>query len=112
MWCIGQDLLDPLTLGIALGLFAGKQLGVFLAARLVVALGIAARPSGASWSQVYGVALLSGVGFTMSLFIGSLAYEEVGVGYERPDRMGIIAGSLMCGVLGYAVLRFAARGKR
>jgi NhaA family Na+:H+ antiporter len=64
-----QDLLQPLTLGIALGLFVGKQLGVFLAARLAVALGIADRPSGAGWSQVYGVALLSGVGFTMSLFV-------------------------------------------
>lgn len=102
------DLLQPLTLGIALGLFVGKQLGVFLAARLAVALGIADRPSGASWSHVYGVALLSGVGFTMSLFIGTLAFD--GVSQATAVRLGVIAGSLLAGVSGYLVLHFSTRG--
>jgi NhaA family Na+:H+ antiporter len=102
-----QDLLQPLTLGIALGLFVGKQLGVFLAARLAVALGIADRPSGAGWSQVYGVALLSGVGFTMSLFIGTLAFD--GVDKATAVRLGVIVGSLLSGASGYLVLHFCAR---
>jgi NhaA family Na+:H+ antiporter len=102
-----QDLLQPLTLGIALGLFVGKQLGVFLAARLAVALGIADRPAGASWVHVYGVALLSGVGFTMSLFIGTLAFA--GAEQATAVRLGVIAGSLLAGVSGYLVLRLSAR---
>ncbi len=101
-----QDLLQPLTLGIALGLFVGKQLGVFLAARSAVALGIADRPSGAGWSHVYGVALLSGVGFTMSLFIGTLAFD--GVDKANAVRLGVIAGSTLAGVAGYLVLRLSA----
>lgn len=102
-----QDLLQPLTLGIALGLFVGKQLGVFLAARLAVALGVADRPSGSSWAHVYGVALLSGIGFTMSLFIGTLAFD--GVDKATAVRLGVIAGSLLAGVSGYLVLHFSAR---
>jgi NhaA family Na+:H+ antiporter len=102
-----QDLLQPLTLGIALGLFVGKQLGVFLAARLAVALGIADRPSGASWPHVYGVALLSGVGFTMSLFIGTLAFD--GVDKATAVRLGVIAGSLLAGVSGHLVLHLSTR---
>lgn len=102
-----QDLLQPLTLGIALGLFVGKQLGVFLAARLAVGLGIAARPSGAGWSHVYGVALLAGVGFTMSLFIGTLAFD--GVDQSTAVRLGVIVGSLLSGVSGYLVLHLSTR---
>ena len=102
-----QDLLQPLTLGIALGLFLGKQLGVFLAARLAVALRVADLPSGASWAHVYGVALLSGVGFTMSLFIGTLAFANVG--QATAVRLGVIAGSLLAGMSGYLVLHFSTR---
>jgi NhaA family Na+:H+ antiporter len=102
-----QDLLQPLTLGIALGLFVGKQFGVFLAARLAVAFGIAARPSETSWPQVYGVALLSGVGFTMSLFIGSLAFD--GVDETTAVRLGVIVGSALAGLSGYLVLYLSAR---
>jgi NhaA family Na+:H+ antiporter len=102
-----QDLLQPLTLGIALGLFVGKQVGVFLAARLAVALGLADRPPGAGWWLVYGVALLSGVGFTMSLFIGTLAFD--GVDKATAVRLGVIAGSLLAGVCGYLVLRLGPR---
>lgn len=62
-------------------------------------------------AQVYGVSILCGIGFTMSLFISSLAFEESGIGFTRPDRLGIIAGSLFCGVLGYLVLKLAGRNK-
>jgi NhaA family Na+:H+ antiporter len=103
-----QDLLQPLTLGIALGLFVGKQVGVFFAARLAVALGIADRPAEASWPHVYGVALLSGIGFTMSLFIGTLAFD--GVDKATAVRLGVIAGSVLAGVSGYLVLRLGTRG--
>jgi len=103
-----QDLMQPLTLGIALGLFVGKQFGVFLAARLAVALGIADRPSGAGWSQIYGVALLSGIGFTMSLFIGTLAFDAVE--QATAVRLGVIVGSILAGASGYLVLRWGARG--
>ncbi|NNE18248.1 MAG: Na+/H+ antiporter NhaA [Myxococcales bacterium] len=102
-----QDLFQPLTLGIALGLFVGKQLGVFLAAWLAVMLRIADRPANAGWAQVYGVALLSGVGFTMSLFIGTLAFD--GVDNVAAVRIGVISGSLLAGMSGYLVLLWTTK---
>ena len=98
-------LLAPLPLGIAAGLFVGKQVGVFAAVRVAAALGIAARPAGASWVQVYGVALLCGIGFTMSLFIGALAFADPLRATEV--KLGVLAGSLLSATLGYLVLRFA-----
>ena len=96
----------PLTLGIALGLFVGKQIGVFVAARLAVALAARRLPlEGTTWLQIYGAALLAGIGFTMSLFIGTLAYPDVE--HAASVRIGVIAGSLLSGVCGYLVLRFA-----
>jgi NhaA family Na+:H+ antiporter len=100
-----DSLLEPVPLGIMLGLFVGKQVGVFAFAWITIKSGIARLPDGVSMVQLYGVAIICGVGFTMSLFIGGLAFEEVGVGYDRPDRLGIIAGSLVCGVLGYGLLK-------
>ena len=97
------DALDPVTLGIALGLFVGKQIGVFASTALVVRLGLARLPEGAGWPAVYGVALLCGVGFTMSLFIGSLAYE--GVDYAARVRLGVLAGSILSAACGYTLLR-------
>ncbi len=103
------DLLRPLTLGITLGLFLGKQIGLFVAARLAVALGLAAPLEGTSWLQVYGAGLLAGIGFTMSLFIGTLAYPDVE--HAASVRVGVICGSLLSGICGYLVLRFSgARG--
>ena len=99
-------LLSPLPAGIALGLFLGKQLGIFAAVRLAVALGIAARPRGATWLQVYGVALLCGIGFTMSLFIGGLAFPGQPALADQA-KIGILAGSLLSALAGYALLRFA-----
>ena len=96
------DLVGPLPLGIALGLVVGKQVGVFAASWAAVRLGLCRLPHGVSWAALYGVSLLTGIGFTMSLFIGSLAFEDpahaVGV------RLGVFLGSILCGVCGYLVL--------
>ncbi len=101
------DLVQPVPLGIIAGLFIGKQTGIMAMSWLAVRLGIAQLSGGLRWSQIYGVALLCGVGFTMSLFVASLAY-----GADVPqgglDRLGILAGSLLSGVAGYMVLRLTA----
>jgi NhaA family Na+:H+ antiporter len=102
-----EDLLAPLPLGIALGLFFGKQLGVFGATVLAVRTGIAKRPEGTSWAQLYGVACLTGVGFTMSLFIGTLAFESDAL--LDQVRIGVLSGSVLSAVTGAAVLWFACR---
>jgi NhaA family Na+:H+ antiporter len=99
-------LLSPLPLGIAAGLFLGKQLGIFAAVRLSIALGFASRPRGATWLQVYGVALLCGIGFTMSLFIGGLAFPGQPA-LSDEAKIGTLAGSLVSALAGYALLRFA-----
>jgi NhaA family Na+:H+ antiporter len=99
-------LAEPLPLGIAVGLFVGKFVGVWGASAVMVRLGLATLPEGASWRQLAGVAALCGVGFTMSLFIGSLAFE--GPEYFTPLRLGVIAGSTLSGVTGYLFLRFAS----
>ncbi len=101
------DLLAPLPLGIAAGLFLGKQIGIFGAVWLSVRFGLAARLRGATWVQIYGVSLICGIGFTMSLFIGGLAFPG------RPElaeeaKIGILLGSLLSAVAGYLVLRFAS----
>jgi NhaA family Na+:H+ antiporter len=98
-------------LGIAAGLFIGNQLGVFGFSWAAIKLGIAKLPQGATWLQVYGVSLLCGIGFTMSLFISSLAFEQGGGGFGVDDRLGILIGSLVSGILGYAVLRLHSSGK-
>jgi NhaA family Na+:H+ antiporter len=100
----------PLPLGIAMGLFLGKQLGIFTSVWVSVKLGLAVRPANASWLQVYGVALLCGIGFTMSLFIGGLAFT----GPEQADdvKIGVLMGSVLSAILGYAILRLAAPRNR
>ena len=98
-------LLHPVSFGILLGLFVGKQIGVFLFCWVGVRLGLARLPAGMFWLQLYGVAMLCGVGFTMSLFIGSLAFENTGVNLLFDERIGIIAGSLLSGLGGYLLLR-------
>ena len=103
-----ETLLQPVPLGIAAGLFLGKQIGVFGASFLAVKLGIAKLPAQVSWPQIYGVALLCGIGFTMSLFIGSLAFEQNGDQVYH-ERLGILAGSLFSAVAGTLVLRFWAK---
>ena len=101
-----DDLLQPLTLGIAVGLFLGKQIGVFLATWIGVKSGIARLPENVSWKHVYGVACLTGVGFTMSLFIGSLAFTTADV--MNAVRLGVVLGSVLSGIIGYLLLKSEA----
>jgi NhaA family Na+:H+ antiporter len=105
------SLLAPVPLGIALGLFVGKQLGVFGAAWLAIRLGVARLPTGVTWLQLYGTSILCGIGFTMSLFIGSLAFETDSRGYASQVRLGIMVGSLLSAVCGYLLLRTTLRGR-
>jgi NhaA family Na+:H+ antiporter len=97
--------LRPLPLGIVAGLVVGKTLGVFGSAWLAIKLGAARLPQGASWSALLGVALLCGIGFTMSLFIAGLAFEGLGLEYAKLTQLGILSGSLVSAVAGYLVLR-------
>lgn len=103
---------DPVPLGIAMGLFLGNQIGIFSFSWLVVKLGIARLPEGVGWLQMYGVSVLCGIGFTMSLFIGSLAFEQGGVDYVIHDRIGILIGSLLSAVAGYFILRHTLKRDR
>lgn len=100
------DLLHPVSLGIAAGLFVGKQVGIFLFCALVIKAGLARLPDGASWGSLYGACILGGVGFTMSLFVGGLAFEHTHGSMDIifDERLGILVGSLLSGVLGYLVL--------
>jgi NhaA family Na+:H+ antiporter len=103
-----EALASDLTLGVALGLLVGKVVGVGGSATLVIRLGLADMPMGAGRMQLLGVALLCGVGFTMSLFIGLLAFAQSPL-LQEEVKVGILAGSLVAGVLGWAVLRMAPR---
>ena len=103
----------PLVLGIAGGLFVGKQIGVFGAAWLATKLGLGTRPTDATWLQVYGVSLLCGVGFTMSLFIGALAFPGAVDSPEQVEvKLGVLAGSVLSGLCGALALAIAKRGPR
>jgi NhaA family Na+:H+ antiporter len=104
-----SELAHPVPLGIAAGLFIGKQLGVFLFCAAAIRLGAARLPDGSSWAGLYGVSVLAGVGFTMSLFIAGLAFEgrPLDATMLFDERLGILLGSLASGVAGYAILRLA-----
>ncbi len=99
--------LAPVPLGIALGLFLGKQIGVFGFSWLAIRAGLAAMPAQANTLQLYGVALLCGIGFTMSLFIGALAFDSAELG--KATKIGVLLGSIASAVLGAIVLRMAGR---
>ncbi len=98
--------INSVSLGCALGLFLGKQVGVFGGSLLAIRLGLSRLPSGANWLQLYGTAMICGIGFTMSLFIGLLAFAGMPE-YEPSIKAGVLAGSLMSGFLGWLVLRFS-----
>lgn len=101
-----DNLLSPVTLGIALGLFLGKQIGIWLTSWLAIKAGWAHMPYGGNWGSLYGISLLAGVGFSMSLFIGSLAFSSVGQYYPGMVRLGIITGSLIAGISGYLIILY------
>jgi NhaA family Na+:H+ antiporter len=96
-------------LGIAAGLFFGNQVGVLGFSWIAIKLGVSQLPQGVKWIQLYGVALLCGIGFTMSLFVASLAFEQGGPDYAVDDRLGILLGSFISGVCGYVVLRLFSK---
>lgn len=100
-----EQLLHGVPLGIALGLFVGKQLGVFGFCWLAIKINLTQLPKEISWASLYGTAALCGIGFTMSLFIGSLAFEETSVNQLFDERLGIILGSLASGIIGYLILK-------
>jgi NhaA family Na+:H+ antiporter len=104
-----RDVLAPAPLGIASGLFIGKQAGVLIAVFALVRLGLARRPSGAGWLELYGVALLCGVGFTISLFIGTLAFTGQGELARSQMTLGVFAGSVASALAGMGILALAAR---
>ncbi len=99
--------LEPVTLGIMTGLFIGKQIGIFGAAWLTVRGGLARMPDSTTWGQIYGMSLLCGIGFTMSLFIGGLAWEHAQ--FDAPVRLGVISGSVISALAGSLVLLVTAR---
>lgn len=105
-----QSVLEPVPLGIIAGLFIGKQVGVFLSSWSAIKLGFCQKPEDTSWMQLYGASLLTGIGFTMSLFIGTLAFEE-NAADPTAIRLGVIIGSVCSGLFGYLVLRFAPQRK-
>ena len=107
-----SELAHPVPLRITLGLFGGKLIGISEMCGLTVLLGVAKLPSGVRWPQVIGVALVCGIGFTMSLFLASLAFEQGAEAYLGLDRLGILVDSLLSGTAGYAVLALSSRRTR
>ena len=107
-----EGIFHPVTFGIFLGLVVGKQLGVFAFCWLVVKMNLAKLPKDLNFKHIYGCSLLCGVGFTMSLFIGSLAFEDSGVNRMFDERVGILAGSLVSAIAGYVVLYLIERKPR
>jgi NhaA family Na+:H+ antiporter len=98
---------NSVTLGIALGLIIGKQLGIFAVCALVIKLGWAKLPEGASWLQFYAVSILCGIGFTMSLFIGTLAFEGLPAEYLTQVKLGVLLGSFISAILAAGILMMA-----
>jgi NhaA family Na+:H+ antiporter len=101
-----SDLLLPLPMGVALGLFLGKQIGVFGVSFVAIKLGLAVKPDSISWRMLYGTSLLAGIGFTMSLFVGGLAFADVG--HQNLVRLGVLVGSAASGIAGVAVLIYSS----
>jgi Na+:H+ antiporter, NhaA family len=109
---VGLDtLLHPLPLGIAVGLVLGKSLGIFAASALAIRARLATRPEGANSVALLGIATLGGIGFTMSLFIGSLAFETQALGYFQLTRLGVVVGSLISALVGCGLLALGLRGQ-
>jgi NhaA family Na+:H+ antiporter len=104
--------LDQMTagvpLGIMAGLFLGKQIGVFGFSWIAIKLGLAKLPDNSTWLQVYGVSVLTGIGFTMSLFVDSLAFTDGNL-YQQADKLAVLIASFTAGIVGYLILRIAKK---
>jgi Na+:H+ antiporter, NhaA family len=107
-----DQVLHSVPIGIALGLFLGKQVGIFGICWLFIRLRIAKLPEGMTWLSLYGTAALCGIGFTMSLFVGSLAFEETGVDLLFDERLGIVLGSIASGIVGFMIIRASLKTHR
>ena len=105
-----ESLLSPVPLGIVLGLFVGKQIGVFLFSIISIKLKIAQMPNNANWMSFYGVGILAGIGFTMSLFIGNLAFVE-NIEYIDSVKIGVLTGSLLSTLVGYGLLLLTSKNR-
>ena len=103
-----RDFIGSVPMGIFAGLFLGKQIGIFGSIWLATKAGLTTKPDGASWAQIYGISMLAGIGFTMSLFIGNLAFEHGNFEYATAVRVGVFEASILSGVLGYLVLRLTS----
>jgi len=101
-------LLNPVPLGILCGLFFGKQIGVFLFSYLSVKLNFAQKPTNTNWVSLYAVSVLTGIGFTMSLFVGNLAFAN-SVNYLDGVKIGVLAGSLLSTLVGYFLLTIGTK---
>ncbi len=104
-----NEMLNPVPVGIMLGLFIGKQLGVFASCWVAIKAGFASLPSGSNWQQLYGISILTGIGFTMSLFVDSLAYNDTEI-YHYADKLAVLIGSFASGAAGYLILKFSKSG--
>ncbi len=104
-----SNLIQPIPLGISLGLIIGNQIGIFSAILITVKLGLSKLPEKVTWLQIYGLSALCGIGFTMSLFISSLAFDQNNLELSNNVRLGIIAGSVASALIGYTVLRFSIK---
>ncbi|MEQ9103480.1 MAG: Na+/H+ antiporter NhaA [Rhodothermales bacterium] len=107
---VGEAILHPVSLGILVGLFVGKQVGIFAFAWAAVKTGLTSLPEGVTWRAVYGVACLAGIGFTMALFIAGLAFEDAEM--LNRAKMGILSGSLLAGLLGWGLLRMGPSAEK
>jgi NhaA family Na+:H+ antiporter len=105
---VAADVISPLPVGIMLGLFLGKQIGIFATIRGLVTFRLAEAPKNANWAQVYGMAVLCGIGFTMSLFIGGLAFADAPHAMDSV-KIGVFAGSILSGIVGWMILRRTAQ---
>ena len=106
-----DKLFSPITIAIVLGLVVGKQIGVFGMAWLTIKAGLVPKPKGANFMQIWGVSILAGIGFTMSLFIGTLAFPGAENLYMIETKLGILIGSGLSAIIGLTVLWFSTRNK-
>lgn len=102
-----SSMMHPISAGIAIGLFLGKQLGVMLFSYIAIRLKICHLPDQTSFFQFYGMAIITGIGFTMSLFIGALSFSEIE--YQNVMKFGVLSGSTLSGIMGYLVLLYSTR---